>query len=299
MGLVDTLSRLPSADSLWTLRDLDVRFVVSPRPLAAAGDRTPLVERARFGETRVYELAWSPEIEAAWPRPEPPPPPAPGTVPFESRERAAYRVIWLTGAALGVPAGHAAIVAAKTGGSGDGFRVALEVETADWVKQFFEARDRFETEADAGLLPRQQVQHLREGRRRVDKTIRFDHERRTVHVGDGPALPIPRGARDGLSAFLYARTLPLASGFEAAFPVVEGGRQLVVALRVTGEESVRVAGQPVAAWRLEARIESRSERHPITATLFISRDGRRLPVEMRIDAGFGSFRVELTGYETR
>jgi hypothetical protein len=319
MGLVDTLSRLPSAEALWTLRDLGVRFVVGraglkpsstganpgstgekpwstgeqPRSTAAG----PLIERARFDGAVVYELVWSPEVEAALPRPEPPPPPPPGSLPFAEHERATYRVVWLTGAALGVPAGQAVIAGTRTGQE---IHMALEVESADWVKQFFEARDRFETTMDAALLPLRQEQRLREGRRRVDRTVRFDAERRTVTVGDGPALPLPRGARDGLSAFLYARTLPLAAGYEAKFPVVEGGRQLTAAIRVTGEEPVSVAGQAaVAAWRVEARFESRAERRPMTATLLLSRDARHLPLRMLIDAGFGSFRVELAEFSSR
>jgi len=316
MGLVDTLSRLPSADALWTLRDLRVRFVVSPRPLVPeprsadvaahtsgqareAHGASPLIERARFDGAIVYEVAWSPEIEAALPRPEPPPPPPPGAVPFEHHERAVYRVIWLTGSAVGVPAGRAVVAGAKDEGGAGGFRVALEVESADWVRRFFEARDRFDTTVDAALLPRQQEQRLREGRRRVDRTIRFDHDRSTMTVADGPALPMPRNAREGLSAFLYARTLPLAVGYEAAFPVVESGRQLTASVRVAGEESVSVAGRPVDTWRVEARLESRSARRPPSATIFISRDARRLPVEMRIETAFGSFRAELTEYTAR
>lgn len=302
MGLVDVVSRFPSAESLWTLRDLGVRYVVSPAPLATRA-HSPLVERARFAEGLVYELAWTPEAEAALPRPEPPPPPEPGPVPFQRDERAVYRVIWLSGGPLGLPAGEARITARRAtleAGEGGtptaGYRIGLELESADWVSQFFEARDRFETWADAALLPRRQEQQIREGRRHLDRTIRYDGFNRMMTVGDGPDLPMPGAARDGLAAFLYARTLPLSAGYQAAFPVVEGGRQLTATLRVTGSETVAVAGQRVAAWRVETRFESRSERRPIAATLLIGRDARRVPLQILIDAGFGSFRVELVSY---
>jgi hypothetical protein len=81
--------------------------------------------------------------------------------------------------------------------------------------------------------------------------------------------------------------------------VVEGGRRLVVVLRVTGREPASLAGRGIEAWRLEARIESPSERRPISATLLITQDARRLPVEMRIETGFGSFRAELVEYTSR
>lgn len=308
MGLVDVMSGFPSADALWTLRDLGVRFVVSQRPLPVAGV-SPLVQRARFEDGVVYELAWSPEAEAALPRPEPPPPPDAGPVPFVSEERAVYRVIWLTGGAMTLPAGQATITGRRESGAPAGsardddatpaYAVALNLETADWVARFFEARDRFATTTNAALLPLVQEQHLREGRRQVDRVTRFDAFNRMMTVGDGPSLPMPGAARDGLAAFLYARTLPLAEGYEVRFPVVEGGRQLTAVLRVTGVERVAAAGQATDAWRVDARFESRSERRPITATLFLTRDARRLPLQILLDAGFGSFRVELVSYTAR
>jgi hypothetical protein len=307
MGLADTLEKFPSADALWTLRDLGVRYVVSPaRVPPATTSPSPLLERARFDGVVVYELAWSPEVEAALPRPDPPPPPAPGPPPFASHERAVYRVNWLTGAALGVSAGQATISGSRraeqgssAGLSPSGFRVALEVETADWVKNFFEARDQFVTDMDASFLPRRQAQQLREGRRHVDRETRYDAAARTMTVGEGPALPMPAGARDALAAFLYARTLPFADGYQTSFPVVEGGRQLTAKLRVTGRDRAAFQGALVDVWRVEARFESRAERRPIAATLLITRDARRVPVQIQVDAGFGSFRVELERYESR
>lgn len=313
MGLVDTLNQVPSPDALWTLHDLGVRFLVSPRPLLASpGALSPLVERAVLTGQHVYELVWSPEREAAVPRPEAPPPPEPGPVPFAAAERATYRVIWLTGASLGLAAGQAVIAAYRTSETVQGqaaadravespspaYRVSLEVETADWVERFYEARDRFETWMDASLLPIWQEQHLREGRREVDRTTRFDSGRRTVVIADGPALPLAIGARDALAAFLYARTLPLAPGYVARFPVMEGGRAITAEMRVTGIDTVEEGGRRVEAWRATATFASRSDRRPIAATLLITRDARRLPLRIDVDAGFGSFRVELVRYES-
>ncbi|HET6316779.1 MAG TPA: hypothetical protein VFG86_09990, partial [Chloroflexota bacterium] len=109
-ALVDTLSVFPSADALWALHDLDVRFIVAPSPFAAAPGPeelrrgvlpladTPLVERARFADAVIYELTWSPEVEAHLVLPAPPPPPPPGPVPFAVGERSIYDVKWVGGA---------------------------------------------------------------------------------------------------------------------------------------------------------------------------------------------------------
>ena len=124
MGLVDRLNTVPSAEALWELRDLGVRFVVSPAALPGMAEAAlgpfPLVEQARFEGAVIYEMAWSEEAEALVPRPDPPPPMPPGTVPFANRERAVYRVMWLSGSALGVPAGEATLSAERLPDGDDG-----------------------------------------------------------------------------------------------------------------------------------------------------------------------------------
>src|SRR5690606_20854587 len=86
-AVVDALSEFPSSTGLWTLKDLGVRFVVSPQrlsadpaPAARAAGRlplgeTPLVERAALPEGVIYELVWSDDAEAALAPPAPPVPP--------------------------------------------------------------------------------------------------------------------------------------------------------------------------------------------------------------------------------
>ena len=308
MGLVDVLNRLPSAEALWSLRDLGVRFVVSPGPLAAApgGERGPLVERARFPGAVVYELRWTPEAEAAVPRPDPPPPPPPGPIPFGASERAAFDVMWLSGVALGLPAGEAVVTARRLDPSaaspapGSRFHLTVELRTAPWVSRFFEAHDRLETWVDGALLPLRREEHLREGRRVVDRAIVFDHEARTLREGEGPAMPLARGARDALAAFLYARTLPLAPGFAADVPLVEGSRRYTVSVAAHGVETIEVRGRRVEALRLAPRVSASGGRQrTLSVTLFTTPDARRVPLLLLIDAGFGSFRLELTRYDAR
>jgi hypothetical protein len=305
MGLVDRLNTVPSAEALWELRDLGVRFVVSPEALPGMAEAAlgsfPLVERARFEGAVIYEMEWSEEAEALVPRPDSPPPVPPGTVPFANRERAVYRVMWLSGSALGVPAGEATLSAERLpdGTADEAWQAAVELRTAGWVSQFFEAHDRLETWIDAGLLPRRHEQRLREGRRAVDRTTRFDHERGTFRIADGPTLRLPPQARDGLSAFLYARTLPLAPGFRTVFPVLEGGRAYTVSLAVEGTERIGKGADAVDALRVVPQfLGSGGNQRTLKVTLFLSRDARRVPLLILLDAGFGSFRLELASYES-
>jgi hypothetical protein len=304
MGLVDTLNQLPSADALWALRDLGVRFVVSPRALARADDG-PLVQRTALGGETIYELRWTPESEAALPRPDPPPPPEPGPLPFAQEESLVYDLSWRSSPAVGMSAGTATITANRSpvGGEvrpGPARHLAVELQTAAWVARFFEARDRIETWVDDRLVPIRQEQHLREGRRVVDRATRFDSANRTLTVGDGPPLPWPREARDGISALFYVRTLPLAPGYSTVFPIVEGGRRYAVELTVTGVERVTVAGRQLEAFRATPRLSSSGGRgRTIQSTVWIGTDARRIPLVLEIETAFGSFRVELQRESSR
>jgi hypothetical protein len=305
MALVDTLNTTPAPDALWTLRDLNVRFIVSPRafPRIEGG---PLVARATLGSDTIYELRWTPEAEDAVPRPEPPAPPDPGSVPFKDGETLIYDVSWRSNAAMGMSAGTATFTAGRApvpgapGGSEAARHLAIEIQTAPWVARFFEAHDRLETWTDERLVPVRQEQHLREGRRVVDRATRFDATARTLTVGDGPPLPWPRDARDGLSALFYVRTLPLAPGYTASFAVVEGGRRYAVAFSVDAVERVTVGGREVEAFRASPRLTPiGAGGRSVQSTIWIGTDSRRLPLRLDVETAFGSFRIALAREASR
>ncbi len=120
-------------------------------------------------------------------------------------------------------------------------------------------------------------------------------------VGDGPPLPLPRGARDALAAFLYARTLPLAPGFAADVPVVEGGRRYTVGLAAQRVERNRGAGPAHRGAETDAAHDGLrgAADEPLGHALHRATDARRVPLLILVDAGFGSFRLELARYDAR
>jgi hypothetical protein len=310
-GLVDTLRDLPAADALWTLRDLNVRFVVAPDRFTAQPDPTPLVERARFGNRTIYELVWTPAIEERLVRADvPAPPAAPEDLPFAVGEIATYRVLWSSGSAMTLSAGEIVFSvmppAMPQAPPGDAFQFIVTVDTAPWVSAFFEARDRLFTLAGRDLLPSLHVQQLREGRRVLDRAAWFDPARRIVRTANGTiddaktgaALPLSSGARDPLTAFYFARAYPLAAGATVRIPVNDLGRSLTVELRAGHEETIEAEGRSQTVLRVEGRMEYRVERRRSPrATLWMTTDARRIPVAIDIDAPFGSFRAELIGYQ--
>ena len=310
-ALVDVLGTFPSVDALWTLRDFGVRFVVSPSALPATvtGETaargvigtmgTPLVARATFADAVIYELVWTPDVEARLAPPAPAPPPPPGPAPFTAPERLQYSVKWV-GGPVDLAAGHVTLEVAA-GSSGDvPYRFVATAETAPWMARFFEARDRFETDAGTDLLPRTHRRSLREGRRSVDRVYTFDAQTGVVRIGapgasEAPvAFRIPPATRDALTALFYIRTQPLAIGDTITAPVSDGGRNLIVRVKVARREAITVQGSSLEAIRLEpALVERVPRREPIQSVVWISTDAKRVVVAADIAAGFGRLRLEL------
>jgi len=305
-ALVETVSQFPSSEAIWTVKDLDVRFIVSPTPIDVGA--WPLVERARFERQAeawqhkyIYELVWSPEIEARLAPPAGAAPPPPGPLPFAVGETALYHVFW-AGAGAKVPAGEARITVEAQPGA-EGFRFVATAATADWVARFFEARDRFETTATRELLPLVHARQLREGRRALDRRLEYDHERSIVRLGGGGTdltFRVPAATRDALTAFYYARTLPLAPGTDLRMPLNDLGRTYTLHLRAVGVESITYRGGRVNALRLEPRLLQRVQRRqPVALTAWLSLDERRIPLVVDVAAGFGRLRVELASYQAK
>lgn len=312
-SLVDALVEPASADARATLKELDVRFVVSPGDLAGAGTAaSPFVARARLAGSVIYEMVWTPESEAALDEVAIAEPPDPGVPPFAVGEVARYDVQWLNGP-LDLTAGQITLSAVAPeprdhGAAGEvpAWVFEVGVDTAAWVSRFFEARDRFRTAADPALRPLLHQRALREGRRSVDRVYAYDHAGRRVSSGDTPAsarqpgaltLPLPAGARDALTALWYVRTLPLAPGYSVALPLNEAGRNLALTVNVPARETITVDGAPVTALRVEPRFTARVQRRQaIESTLWLSDDARRVPLVVEVAAGFGRLRLKLVDY---
>lgn len=312
-SVADAFADPSSIDARAMLKELDVKYVVTPEPLTSA-DRpdSPFVERETFGDETIYEVVWTEASEAALEELAAAAPPAPGPIPFRAGERATYAAQWLSGP-LDVSAGTIALTvtaadAAEVGIDGASAAWVFEAtaETAPWVSRFFEARDRFRTSADAALMPLVHQRFLREGRRVVDRAYAYDHAGRNVRSADSAetaraatamALPLAAHARDSLAALWYVRTLPLAEGMTVEVPINEAGRNMKATIVVGAAETIDGPAGPVSAFRVQPRLTTRLQRRQaVEATIWISTDQRRVPVLADVSAGFGRVRLKLVDY---
>lgn len=321
-AVAGALGTFPSADAIWTLHDLGVRFVVvadeglaGKWPLARRGsmvgdDGRPVV---------IYELADEATLLAAVGAPSAVSAPAPGTPGFAAGEVSRYDVFW-DGAVTKVSAGTIEIAVLDASGtdarlpgwlgaadrSRIRYQARVSMTSADWVARFFEARDVFRTYTDAQFRPIVHLREIREGRRQVDQSVYHDGEGGVVrvvppdasNVDAGPGFRAPRDHRDPLAAFLLVRTLALAAGMEVAVPVNDMGRNLTLQSGPLRAETIEWRGRQVAALRMRPTLVQRVQRRaPPEIDLWLSADDRRLPLRIDVAAGFGRVRVELI--ETR
>jgi hypothetical protein len=312
-SIADAFVDPASADARALLKELEVRFVVSPEPLAFADQPTsPYVERETFGDETIYEVVWTETNEAALEDVEAAPPPPPGPAVFKVGETATYSAQWLSGP-LDVPAGTIVlkVVAPEASDSGiDGVKATwtfeATAETAPWVSRFFEARDRFRTSAAGDFLPLMHQRFLREGRRAVDRAFAYDHESRNVRSAESAAeareatamtLPLAAFARDSLTALWYVRTLELTPGTTFEVPINEAGRNQRATITVGPAETIAAleTRQPALAVQL-ALTQRVRRRQAIDATIWLSADERRLPLAADVTAGFGRVLLKLVDY---
>lgn len=300
--LVDAMNDIPSPDSLLTLHDIGVEYVVSDGPLAPGPPlRDGFVERARFGDQRVYQLVWSPAIESTIDSAAAPPPPEPGTPSFGVGESATYRVRWTSGP-MNLPAGEATISVEPPRGRG-AHRFVMSAATAPWVSSFYEATARLETTTSDRLLPIEHRETIADGRRTVDRQLDFDADRHEVRMTTGGAtitLPLARDARDPISALFYVRTLPLEPGAHVVLPLTDNGRRSQLDITVGAVETLVLDGQTWHAWKLAPRMSGRVERQqPLAISTWLSADARRIPLVLEVSAGFGTVRAELMNYREK
>ena len=312
------LATFPSADAIWTLHDLGVRFVVAGQD--DLGARWPLIRRARLTTpgapaSIVYELADEATLLAAVGAPSAVPAPHPGRPGFTVGEVSRYEVFW-DGAGAQVAAGTIEIAVLAASGSDARLprwledeargRIAYEarvsMRTAPWVARFFEARDEFRTFTDDQFRPIVHQREIREGRRHVDQAAWHDGAGGVVRVVPpdaaavtaGPGFRAPADHRDPISAYLLMRTLPLSPGTRVSMPVNDMGRNLTLQSGALRAETIEWQGRSLPAWRLQPTLVQRVQRRaPPHIDLWLSADARRLPIRIDVAAAFGRVRVQL------
>jgi len=186
----------------------------------------------------------------------------------------------------------------------DSIRVVSTARSADWISVFFPVEDRVEsilTKVTPPLfgLPRNYRIKTREGNRRKDKEIIFDHDRRKAlyidHLGKGKVeVAIKENTYDIYSSFCYVRTLPLEVGKSVYVSILDNNELWNVEVQVLKKEKLDTILGEVNTILIKPLIKSEGifERKG-EIFIWLTDDARRIPVKMKTKVRIGSVTATL------
>jgi len=220
----------------------------------------------------------------------------PGTIP----ETLHYDLSW-----TGIPVGSARQSITR---DGETIRIRASFASNSWLSRIHRVDNSIETtlRPDPSFTPGEvQEFHLRltEGSLRRDRTITFDHRRRTARVrdhltGDEAVHVIEPGTTDVTTAFYHARSLPLVPGDSFELPVIDGKEPYRLPVKVLRRETIRtifgktptIVVEPLV--RPEGTFEGKRG-----VTLWVTDDPRLIPVRIRTKVTVGSVTAQLVAVE--
>lgn len=217
--------------------------------------------------------------------------------PFRSGERLEYSVGYGP-----LPAGTMTVaVAGLTRYEGKpAYHIVFEAETNKAVSFVYELDTREESWFDAQRFHslRYTKRAMEEGKERT-RDYRFDQERNLRIEPDGETKPASPRAVDQLAFMYYIRLLPLEAGAKFVLNNAADPADNPVTVRVLKKERVKVPAGTYEAWVLDLDITSDSGvfKKGGENRVWMTADGRKIPVKISSKIGLGSFQAQLVTLE--
>ncbi len=228
--------------------------------------------------------------------------PAPGeraghgaAVPFRVGETLQYDISWSSF----LTAGTATVQVRERKASYDSvaYYVTAEGRPTSFVASLYPLYYKADSLVDIyTLLPQRASIFSREAGRQQMKETLFDQRRHratfTIAANRGREFAIPAGTQDPLSALFWLRTLQMKTGLRVTLPVSFNGSVYRVEMMVAGREPIGNR----RAWRVTpVSPAGADEAVPRKMVLWISDDGRRVPIRMDVQLAVGTFELILRG----
>ena len=186
-------------------------------------------------------------------------------------------------------------------------RVVSTARSADWISVFFPVEDTVESvltkvPSPSIGVPKHYRMKTREGSRRKDREINFDHEKlKAVYIdhmdgGKRTEVTISGNTYDAYSCFYYVRTLPLEVGKSVYVSILDYDLVLNVEVQVLKKEKLDTILGKINTILIKPLIKSEGifERQgPIF--IWLTDDARRIPVKMKTKVKIGSVTATLVG----
>jgi hypothetical protein len=183
----------------------------------------------------------------------------------------------------------------------DCFRIVSRANSNSFFSKFFKVDDRVATYVDTeGIYPLYFEKHLREGKFKTDRWVRFDQKSRLAIESKGDTTVIPPFVQDVLSAMFYVRTLSLEVGKSVYIDNYADRKNYPLEVRVLKKERKKVDAGEFDCFVVEPLLQEGSGifANRGKLTVWLSDDQYRLPVFMRSKVIFiGSISAELKSYK--
>ncbi len=175
----------------------------------------------------------------------------------------------------------------------DGLLLTVQAQTTGAAAKLFIANDQINTYVDpTTLLPFRIELNLREGRRRVNKTLTIDQEHGNASTDKGVRIEIPVGTHDVLSVLYALRSFNLSPPKRNAVSILVEDRPRTLFITSLKRETIELGGQRIPAIQLSLTTDDpQSDKYSLR--LWVSEDNRRLPLRVTAKTELGPLRADL------
>ena len=221
-------------------------------------------------------------------------------VPFKIGETLTFDVTWSTFLVAG--SATSTVVARQPAADSTSYHVVADGRPIPLLRRLYNLYYRMETLLDTTtLLPHRGSLLSEENGARREAITRFDRARRKASFeldDDGTRLKedldVPPQVQDGLSSVYVLRAMAFKAGERITLPVTNDGAMFSVNADPVGVESVRVPLGTMDAWRVNvAIVDAEGQPAARDAAVWISNDGRRLPLKLQAELPVGHFVLVL------
>lgn len=213
---------------------------------------------------------------------------------------------------LGITAAHIRMTSkplAKIGGE-QAFHYVAQLRSARFYERIYKMDDTVESFVGVNdFLPVRYTLVQRETGQNVDDLQIFDHEEKKTFFWykrdrDGEIKKeekeafIPGYFQDTFSSIFFARGLPMVEGMKFEFPIVTRTKLWLLKMKIEAIDEIRVMGEFVKAYRIEAetRLPSELSKKPGRMTIWVSADDRKRLLKFSASVKFGSIEGILEEY---
>jgi len=182
--------------------------------------------------------------------------------------------------------------------------VVVTADSTGAVALLYHVHDRLETffnpQSNCAL---QLIKHTEEGFRRVETSVRYDYSAKKAILDERNIRAknqkheendIPSCVANTVSAALYVASQPLQSGSKFVFPSSDGGKAADIEVTVEAREKVKTPSGTYNAIRVSAEALSGPQKGKGKLWIWYSDDARRMPVQMRLKAFWGTITFHLS-----